>query len=211
MQHSGRNCSNKPASMLCALADVHKGRRCGFSFFHSLGTISMKYIAFIAIGCLLVMAGCSSSEAWSDALNDTAPPDPNLAHPQSRDATTSSDAARAARTPHRVPPQTQTPVSETAGPQLTQVSATLEGYPSCHVGAVRFYVNRRYKGQFDDEGKLTLEVEPGQLTLEVWDSGGHWLKTVNVQDGQTIQVVFGCGEKATNVRGVEGEGEGEEG
>ena len=132
----------------------------------------MKYVAYIAVGCLLLLSACSSSEAWSDALDDTAPPDPNLAHAQSRDTTAAPDPTPDQQPAQReVPVQPETPAPEDTVPQPTQVSATLEGYPSCHVGAVRFYVNRRYKGQFDDEGQITLEVEPGQLTLEVWDTG----------------------------------------
>lgn len=71
---------------------------------------------------------------------------------------------------------------------------------------MRFYVNRRYKSQFDEDGKITVEVTPGELTLEVWDNGGHWLKPASVQEGQALEVAFGCGEKTTNVRGIESEG-----
>lgn len=164
----------------------------------------MKYFVIIAVCLVAIMAGCTGPEAWSGALDETAPPNPNRAHAQPRQTPQNQEAAPVEQPQDdSAEVQAPAPVPEDPGPQPTRVTATLLGYPSCHVGAVRFYVNRRYRGAFNDEGNVTIDVTPGELTLEVWDSGGHWLKIVNVAEGQSIQVSFSCAEKTTKVQGIE--------
>ena len=157
-------------------------------------TMRLSSSTVLALLILFTIA-CSDSGGWQQALESTAPPDPNKAVVGKRQR-------ESQRQPERQIPQTdmgeatrRTQTQQTEQPSTVTLQVSLSNYPNCHVGAVRFYINRKYIGQFNEQGLLEVEVNPGALTLEVWDSGGHWIRTVNVSSGQSIEIEFSCSEK----------------
>jgi hypothetical protein len=144
---------------------------------------------------ILLTIACGESGGWQQALESTAPPDPNKAIVGERQRETGRRRER------QIPQTDEGQATQRTQPQQREQRSTvtlhvsLSNYPNCHVGAVRFYVNRRYVGQFNEEGFLEVEVNPGAFTLEVWDSGGHWIRTINVSSGSSIEIEFSCSEK----------------
>ena len=154
------------------------------------------------VAFVFLINGCGESKSWTEALDETSPPNPEQTRgtPASEQARASQGQSAADLTESQ--DQEQTLQEETrqeeepaANSGMATVAFTLNDFPSCHVGAVRLYVNKKYVDLFDDQGKLEITIEPGTLNIEIWDSGGSWKLQVNVRAGQRNEVGINCADK----------------
>jgi hypothetical protein len=146
-------------------------------------------IISILAAMVLSSSGCSQSDSWSEALEQTSPANPERSEISApgRVETQETRAAASRRTEaaptaeERAGEERRGETGEAEGDATLLV--LLQGPRDCFAGAVRVYVDGRYVGQAGADGRLQVRVQSGAHNLEVWDSRGRW-EAKFVVDGQ---------------------------
>lgn len=169
-----------------------------------ISRLSRFALAILPIICLvsLPFSACGPGAAWSEALEGTAPPDPE----DSAVGSAAEGPAQAAESARGSGPTAQSR-SRLAEPESAQESdgedpgagATLEvvlaGDLDCFSGAVRCYVDGRYVGLVGDDGRFEVPVRPGDHLLVVWDSRGRWQAQFTAVTGQMVRIPIRCDDR----------------
>jgi hypothetical protein len=150
-----------------------------------LRTAALPYFA-VAVSCLFFWS-CSEEADWEEALNQTAPAPP-LSIAEKKEPAKKPKIVTAAE-------REEEKAEAIAVSRLATFNFRLADFPTCANGAVRLYLNGKYKAAFDDQGLLNLEVAPGSYKIEVWDSGGRWQANRDIRENQSLEVIFTCSAK----------------
>ena len=166
--------------------------------------LSRSALAILPIVCLLSLpfSACGPGASWSEALEGTAPPDPedSAVGSAAEGSTQAAGSARGSGSTARPPepesarePDGEGPVSG-AGAGAT-LEVVLAGDLDCFAGAVRCYVDGRYVGLVGDDGRFEIPVRPGDHLLVVWDSRGRWQAQFTADTGGVVRIPIRCDDR----------------
>ncbi len=157
--------------------------------------------SFMATLLLLAIA-CGQSETWSEALKQTAPPNPERSEISAPGRVSARNQPESTT---RVTPDTTRSAAESKSGARSETGETtdsdatlmvlLQGQRDCFAGAVRCYIDGRYVGQVGEDGRLQVAVRSGNRYLEVWDSRGRWEARFAVERGGTATINVRCEER----------------
>ena len=151
---------------------------------------------------LLPAVSCGRSASWSEALEQTAPPNPERSEIVSLRKTSGvkpkapgrgSERSRASQRTGRGVDGGQRPEGAQAGD--AKLVLALLGDLSCYAGAVRCYVDGRYVGAVGEDGRLEVAIAAGNHYIEIWDSRGRWETEINAAPGGIAEVAIRCDER----------------
>ncbi|HUX08901.1 MAG TPA: hypothetical protein VMX35_16500 [Acidobacteriota bacterium] len=162
----------------------------------------MRYaVGSLTVLMLLLAVACEQSETWTEALKQTAPPNPERSEISApRRAAAQKQAESTARSARETAGSSaESESSERRGIPAAVGDATLlvllQGPRDCFAGAVRCYIDGRYVGQVGGDGRLQVAVRAGNRYLEVWDSRGRWEARFDVARGDTATINVRCEER----------------
>lgn len=149
-------------------------------------------LGFTALFFMFLLSSCGGDDL-SGTLERTAPMNPDVLarassgeEPEAKQQNPEQESEEDVQAAEQVP---ETIVE----PGLVRIIVT--GLETCRYGAVRCYVDRKYVGALDDEGRLEVTLEPGVYQGELVDSSGQWLFSITVEAGGTTNVALNCGGK----------------
>lgn len=157
--------------------------------------------------CLLVLPllllSCGGDGDWSKALLETSPPNPRDALVKRAEVQEDNSGESAVtkgsenEAGNSSASNEQKPSNSQRRPEAGKATLNiiLLNYPDCYKGAVRLFVDGQIVGLFDNQGKLTVNVEPGKRHLDIWDSGGRWTIDVTAPAGASMNIEVACGDR----------------
>ena len=154
----------------------------------------------LILAAVLPLCGCGPQASWSEALDQTAPPDPEQSEITSprrvntRQPTATPQSAQSEQTAREREPvrEQATSGSERRDSELLMV---LQGDQTCFSGAVRCYVDGSFVGKADENGRMRVPIASGPHFIEIWDSRGRWQAEITAIAGQTATVSIRCEDR----------------
>lgn len=164
-----------------------------------------KAILAAMIASSLLFSGCDTENQWEKALGESAPPDPykqaqgkiineeKKKQEQAPQKIELAETATGQKTIHRA--QYRPDLKPKAEEQKATLVIILERYDSCYEGLVRPYIEGRLLGKFDNGGKLTVMVAPGEKELRIFDSESVREVPLSLTAGKRTVITVRCEAK----------------
>ena len=164
------------------------------------GKVVSLALPALILAAALTLSGCGTPASWSEALDQTAPPDPERSEITSprrmvtgrRSAPTPTDSSR-----ETARAQESARTADEAGERRldSELLLVLQGDMSCYAGAVRCYVDGSFVGEADENGRLRVPIASGSHYIEIWDSRGRWQAEITAAAGQAATVNIRCEDR----------------
>ena len=127
--------------------------------------------------------------------DETAPPDPEqseITSPRRVVTRQQSTAPPAAVTGESSRAEEPTRTNDSAEVESldSELLLLLQGDLSHFAGAVRCYVDGKFVGQADENGRMRVPIQSGNRYIEIWDSRGRWEAEIVAIAGQTATVTI---------------------
>ena len=162
-----------------------------------------RYILFAILSASLLFSGCNSENQWEKALGEAAPPDPykqargkiinEEKKKQEEQKIELAETATGQKTVHRA--QYRPDLEKQKNTSQATLLIILDQHATCYEGKVRPYIDGRLVGEFDQSGKLEINVEPTSQELSIFDDVSVRRFPLNLTAGKREVITVKCDKR----------------